>query len=323
MSTMWALRAHWRGGPEALVHETAPTPDAGPGEVLVAVHAAAITFAELGWDETWTRDGRDRTPVIPSHEFSGVVAATGAGVAEPAVGQRVCGLVPFDQDGAAAEFVVVPSDWIVPVPASLPHPAAAALPLAAMTAWQAVVDHAGVAPGDDVLVHGGAGGVGAFAVQLATRLGARVTATCRTRDVAFVADLGAARVIDTDRESFDADLGPQDVVIDTVGGTTLDRSYAVMRRGGRLVTLQAPPSADLAREYGVRAMFFIVGPARSDLARLVHLAATGELRVTVGETFPLPEGRAAYLSGSRPRRPGKVVLVVRADDVTTPASSVG
>ena len=309
--TMSAVRAHWRGGPEALVYETAPTPEAGPGEVLVAVHAAAITFAELGWDETWTRDGQDRTPIIPSHEFSGVVVAMGEGVTAPSVGERVCGLVPFDRDGAAAEFVSVPADWVVPAPASVSHPSAAALSLAAMTAWQALVDHAGVAPGDDVLVHGGAGGVGAFAVQIATRLGARVTATSHAADVAFVRELGAVRVIDTDAEAFDADPGTQDVVIDTVGGAVLDASYQLMRAGGRLVTLSAPPSAERAREARVHAMFFVVTPDPGELAQLAKLVDEGRLRPVVSQAFPLRDGRLAYESAGRPHPPGKTVLVVR------------
>jgi NADPH:quinone reductase-like Zn-dependent oxidoreductase len=311
---MNALRAHHRGGPDVLVHETAPRPRVRPEEVLVAVHAAAITFAELDWDETWTRDGRDRTPIIPSHEFSGVVAEIGSEVSDVRVGDRVCGLVPFDRDGAAAEFVGLPAACTAPIPPSLSDAAAAALPLAALTAWQALVDHAGVASGEEVLVHGGAGGVGAFAVQLAARLGGRVTATCRGRDVDFVRGLGAARAIDVDAEDFAADLGRYDVVVDTVGGRTLEQSFPVLRRGGRLVTLQAPPSAELAREHGVRASFFIVGPDREELGHLVELAADGELRVAVAATFPLSEGRAAYLSGTqRPRVSGKVVLTVRAD----------
>jgi len=128
--TMMALRAHARGGPEQLVYEQAPAPSAGPGEVLIAVHAAAITFAELTWDLEWTtRDGRDRTPVIPSHEMSGIVAGLGAGVAGLAVGDEVIGLTDFDRDGAAAEYVVIPGASLAAKPASLSHVAAATLPL--------------------------------------------------------------------------------------------------------------------------------------------------------------------------------------------------
>jgi alcohol dehydrogenase-like protein len=147
MGTMMALRAHARGGPEQLVYEQAPEPSAGPGEVLIAVHAAAITFAELTWDLEWTtRDGKDRTPVIPSHEMSGIVAGLGAGVAGLAAGDEVIGLIDFDRDGAAAEYVVMPGVNLAAMPQSLSHVAAATLPLAALTAWQALADHAALQP---------------------------------------------------------------------------------------------------------------------------------------------------------------------------------
>ena len=161
MGTMMALRAHARGGPEQLVYEQAPAPAAGPGEALIAVHAAAITFAELTWDLEWTsRDGIDRTPVIPSHEMSGTVAGLGDGVAGLAVGDEVIGLVDFDRDGAAAEYVVMPAAGLAAKPPSVSHVQAATLPLAALTAWQALADHAALEPGEQVLVQGGAGGVG-------------------------------------------------------------------------------------------------------------------------------------------------------------------
>jgi hypothetical protein len=156
MGTMMALRAHARGGPEQLVYEQAPAPSAGPGEALIAVHAAAITFAELTWDLEWTtRDGQDRTPVIPSHEMSGIVAGLGAGVAGLAAGDEVIGLVDFDRDGAAAEYVVMPAASLAAKPNSVSHVEAATLPLAALTAWQALADHAALQPGEQVLVQGG------------------------------------------------------------------------------------------------------------------------------------------------------------------------
>jgi NADPH:quinone reductase-like Zn-dependent oxidoreductase len=282
--------------------------------VLVEVHAAAITFAELTWDETWTRDGLDRTPVIPSHEFSGVVVAQGADLdpTAPAPGAEVFGLVPFDRDGAAAEYVAVPAANLAAKPGRLSHVEASALPLAAATAWQALVHHAGVGKGDRVLVLGGAGGVGAFAVQIARALGADVTTTVLTSHLDFARGLGADRVIDVSQESFDGDEPSYDVVIDTVGGDTLRRSFAVLRRGGRLVTLQAPPDADLAREHGVEAVFFIVGPDRETLAAVADLADRDQLHIEIAATYPLTGGRAAYLSGAEsPRPPGKTVLVVR------------
>ncbi len=161
------------------------------------MHAAAITFAELTWDLEWTaRDGADRTPVIPSHEMSGTVAGL-RGRRRPclAVGDGAAGLVDFDRDGAAADYVVVPAASLAAKPPSVSHVQAATLPLAALTAWQALADHAALHPGEQVLVQGGAGGVGIFAVQLAAILGGHVTATGRNTDAGFVRDLGAERFI--------------------------------------------------------------------------------------------------------------------------------
>ena len=312
MGTMMALRAHARGGPEQLVYEQAPTPSAGPGEVLIAVHAAAITFAELTWDLEWTtRDGKDRTPVIPSHEVSGVVAGLGAGVAGLAAGDEVIGLVDFDRDGAAAEYVVMPGTAVAAKPRSLSHVAAATLPLAALTAWQALADHAALQPGERVLVQGGAGGVGMFAVQLAAILGGHVTATGRGADAGFVADLGAERFISAEAGHPGPAAGGFDVVIDTVGGAVLDGSYGLLREGGRLVTLGAPPDQERAGRDKVHAMFFVVEPNANEFARLAELADTGRLRAVISQTFPLAEGRNAFESGGGARSPGKTVLVVR------------
>ncbi len=304
---MTALRALRRGGPEVLVVERAPAPVPAAGEVLVAVHAAAITFDELTWEETWAR-----TPVIPSHEVSGVIGEITSGVTDFKPGDHVYGLIDFDRDGAAAEFVAVPAVHLAAKPSTVSHVRAAALPLAGLTALQALVDHAAVQPGEEVLVHGGAGGVGALTVQLAAILGAQVTATIRSDAAELVRGFGAERVIDVRTESFD-DSGPYDIVVDTVGGETLRRSFGVLRRGGRLVTLSAPPPAETADEYGVTAMFFIVTPNRDQLAELAALVDSGRLRVQIAETFPLAEGRQAFESGRRPnRRPGKTVLVVSA-----------
>ena len=155
VDTLSAPRPHPRSGPEQLVYEQAPAPTPGLGEALIAVHAAAITFAELTWDLSWTtRDGTDRTPVIPSHEMSGTMTGLGAAVADLAVGDEVIGLIDFDRDGAAVEYVVMPAASLAAKPQSVSHVEAATLPLAALTAWQALVDHAALEPGEQVLVQG-------------------------------------------------------------------------------------------------------------------------------------------------------------------------
>ena len=313
MEEMTALRAHRRGGPEQLVIERAPVPQPEAGEVRVAVHAAAITFDELTWDLSWTRsDGSDRTPVIPSHEFSGVVVALGDGVEEPAIGREVFGLVPFDRNGAAAEYVVLPASAVARKPLSLSHVESAALPLAALTAWQALVDHAGVQGGERVLVHGGAGGVGLFVVELAASFGAIVAATVRSSDDSeVVRSRGATEIIDIGRTRFEDVVSGVDVVIDTVGGDVVGRSLTVLRPGGRLVTLSAPPDQARADAAGVRAMFFVVSADADELAELGRRADDGSLRPTISQTYLLADGRAAYESRSKSRPPGKTVLKVR------------
>jgi len=313
--TMMALRAHARGGPEQLVYESAPVPVPGPGEALVAVLAAAITFAELTWDASWTtRDGRDRTPVIPSHEVTGTVAAVGPGAGGPAVGEEVYGLIDFDRDGAAAEYVTVPAAHLAARPRSVSDEEAASLPLAALTAWQALVDHAALELGERVLVQGGAGGVGVYAVQLAAILGGTVAATGRAGQRGFVLNLGATSFLAPsagDTSGYKA-VAPDgfDVVIDTIGGAVLDASYALARRGGRLVTLGAPPSADRAAALGVLATFFIVTPDAAELAKLAELVDEGKLRPVVSQVFPLREGRQAFESATKPHPPGKTILTV-------------
>ena len=308
MTTMMALRAHARGGPEELVYESAPLPTSGSEEALVAVHAAGITFAELTWDLSWTtRDGRDRTPVIPSHEVSGVISALGPGVTGLAVGDEVFGLIDFDRNGAAADYVTVPAAHLAARPAAASHAETASLPLAALTAWQALVDHADMQAGDQVLVQGGAGGVGVYAVQLAAALGGQVTATGHERDGAFIRSLGAQAFTAAGRRL----SGSFDVIIDTVGGAVLDASYDLLRRGGRLVTLGAPPSQDKASARGAHAMFFVVTSDAAELAKLAGLVDDGRLRAVVSQTFPVRDGRRAFESAHAARPPGKTVLIVR------------
>jgi len=316
VQTMMALRGHARGGAEQLVYESAPAPVPGPGEALVAVHAAGITFAELTWDLSWTtRDGRDRTPVIPSHEVSGTVAGLGPGASGFAVGAEVYGLIEFDRDGAAAQYVTLPAAHLAAKPRSISHAEAATLPLAALTAWQALTDYSALEPGEQVLVQGGAGGVGSYAVQLAAILGGTVTATGQERNRDFVQGLGAKTYLASEAgraaEYETAARQGFDVVIDTVGGAVLDASYALTRRDGRLVTLSAPPSAEKAAALGVHAVFFVVTPDAAALTRLAGLVDEGRLRPIVSQAFPLPDGRRAFESATLPHPPGKTVLIVR------------
>jgi NADPH:quinone reductase-like Zn-dependent oxidoreductase len=306
MDTMQAVRAHTRGGPETLHLEQAPIPVPKPDEVLVEVYAAAITYDELLWDESWTRNGIDRTPIIPSHEVSGTVAGLGADVITLAVGDEVYGLIEFDRDGAAAQYVTVPAAELAGKPTSVDHIHAAALPLAAMTAWQALVDHAHLVAGESVLVTGGAGGVGAYVVQLARHFGAQVAATISSTDSAdYVTGLGADEVFVLTA------TGTYDIVIDTVGGPALPAAYAHVRDGGRLITLGAPPAPELRAGRDIRDEFFVVRPNRGQLEQIATLVDSGALKPLVSQTYELSDTAAAYADRGRHGGPGKTVLIIR------------
>ncbi|MFB2596881.1 NADP-dependent oxidoreductase [Herbiconiux sp. P17] len=311
---MMALRAHERGGPERLVYEEAPRPVAGPGEVVVAVRAAAITFAELTWPETWESDGVDRTPIIPSHEFAGVVAEVGPGVGDLAVGDSVFGLVPFNRDGAAASFVAVPSACVARLGAGVSDVAAAAAVLGALTAWEALRDRASVAVGQRILIRGGTGAVGAFLTQFAHRMGAEVTVTVSSASPLVdsrARGLGADHVVVTSRGAVPHDLHGFDVAVDAVGDDVPEWMYAAVRPSGHLLVLQQPPSQELASRYEVNAAFFVVSTRRDRLEELAALLAAEDVEVAVAQSFPLPAGRAAYESGSLPKpAPGKTVILV-------------
>ena len=259
--TMYAMRAA-SPDPASLTGEIIPVPEPGTGEVLVEVRATAITAGELSWPDNW--------PVIPCHDLSGVVVASGGGVTGWQLGEVVYGLVGFDRPGAAAEYVTIPAADLAPRPAAAEHEAAAALPLGALTAWQALHEHAELQPGQHVLVHGGAGAVGAYAVQLAAAHGARVTATASARDRDFVTKLGAGQVIDYSGR-FEDQVGDVDVVVDPVGGEVLARSWPVLRSGGILVAIADEPDSGQDRRGDVRAVYFIVRPDGGQLRELAAL----------------------------------------------------
>lgn len=300
---MHAVLAHG-SDPATLTYETMAVPAPAAGEVLVAVHATAITAGELAWPEA--------TPFIPAHDVSGVVAGVGEQVADLDIDDEVYGLIGFDRPGAAAEYVAVPAVQLAAKPASVDHLAAATLPLGALTALQALVDHAGVQQGQRVLVQGGAGGVGAFTVQLAAHFGARVTATASAADADFVAALGAETVIDY-RQPFEDKVTDVDVVIDTVGGETLARSWSVLRPGGILIGVADPPPAEDAEAHGARGVYFIVEPNGDQLAELARLVDYGSLRPMIGRVFPLAETAAAVAAQRDSHIRGKVVVQVRSD----------
>jgi NADPH:quinone reductase-like Zn-dependent oxidoreductase len=312
MNTMKAIRIHGRGGPEVLVHEDAPIPALEPGDGLVRVHAAGISPAEFTWQIWETPDGHSRFPFIPSHEVSGVVAAVAPDVRDVEVGDAVYGLTDFFRDGGAAEYIAARAADLAPKPRSLDHASAAATPLSALTAWQALFAHARLTPGQRVLIHGAAGGVGSFAVQLARWRGAHVIATASARNVDFVRKLGADDVIDYRATPFDTVARDVDVVLDTVGGTVTERSWSVLRQNGLLVTVVRQPS-DWTAGHVEKGLFFIVEPRRTQLNELSRLIDAGIIRPIVEAVLPLDRAREAYERGIKDHPRGKLVLVVAED----------
>ena len=287
--------------PASLTSETVPVPDPGPGEVLVEVHATAVTAGELSWPESW--------PAIPCHDLSGVVAETGGGVAGWRPGDEVYGLVAFDRPGAAAEYVATAAADLAAKPSGVGHVEAASVPLGALTAWQALHEHARLQPGQHVLVHGGAGGVGIYAVQLASLYGARVTATASARDAEFVAGLGADDVLDyTGR--FEDHVHDVDVVVDLVGGEVMARSWPVLRSGGILVAIAEEPDGDHGGRDDVRDVYFVVKPDGGQLRELAALISKQQLRPAVSAVFELADLAAAFLAQRPARAPGKVIIKV-------------
>lgn len=306
---MKAIRIHSRAGPEALVYEDVPVPRMTKGDALIKVHAAAITPTEFSWNSTFTTsDGKDRLPIVPSFEVSGTVQEVAPDVSDLSAGEAVHSLLNFWRDGAAAEYVAARAVDLAPKPSSLDHIHAAAVPLSGLTAWQALFDHANLAAGDRVLVHGAAGGVGTWAVQFAHWRGAHVTGTASQAKHAFLRELGTDEVLDYSAVRFEDKIRDVKVVLDTVGGDTLDRSWGVLRRGGVLVTVAGDVSEEKATKYGVRGVSFLVQPNRPQLMKIAQLIDAGTVRPIVEAVFPLSRAREAYERGLLGHNRGKLVL---------------
>jgi NADPH:quinone reductase-like Zn-dependent oxidoreductase len=293
-SAMRAVRLLAPGGPGEIAIEQIDRPRPGRGEALVRVHAAAITRDELQWPV-------DRLPAIPSYELSGVVEEVGAAVTGVAAGDEVFALTPSDRDGVAADYTALPADLLVAKPRAFGHAESAAIPLPALTAWQGLFDHGRLGADERVLIHGGTGGVGAVAVQLARARGAHVIATASSAHLRLARELGAHEAVDAATRFEDA-IEPVDLVFDTVGGERLRRSVAVLRADGRLVSVaEEPPDGGV---------YFIVEPNRDQLTSIARLADAGELRPPQVEVFRLASAREAFARSLERGRRGKVVLAV-------------
>jgi NADPH:quinone reductase-like Zn-dependent oxidoreductase len=304
--TMRAIIARDRAfGIDGLVVAEVPYPHAAENDVIVRVHAAGFTPGEFDWPGTWTdRDGRDRTPTIPGHDVSGVVDELGYGTTGLYVGQRVFGITDWRRNGTLAEFVAVEARNLAPLSAEVDPIVAAALPISGLTAWQGLFVHGRLEAGQTVIIHGAAGGVGSVAVQLAREAGARVIGTGRAAHRQTVLDLGAHFFVDLHQDRLE-DIGEVDMVLDVMGGQILDRSAALVRSGGALVSIAEPPPVPPGN---TRAVFFVVEPDRAALAELELRLREGRLRVPVGATYPLEEAAAAF--GPAQRGHGKPIIRV-------------
>jgi len=290
-----------------------PKPEAGLGEILVHVHAAGVTPAELLWyPTTHTKSGTPRTRAVPGHEFSGVITAVGKDVEDFEVGDEVYGMNDWFADGATAEFCITLPQNIARKPTTLNHEAAASVPISALTAWQGLIDRAKLERGERVLIHGGAGAVGLYAVQLAHNRGARVITTASRQRIDFVKQLGADEAIDYNASQFETAVGDVDVVFDTVGGDTLERSWGVLKPGGRMITIASESAA--TADQRVKNAFFIVEPNQKQLVEIAKQLDVGQLRAFVKTTFPLNQASAAYSGAVRDKGGyGKIVIAVEAE----------
>jgi len=291
----------WRLTDSVLIETDISQPKPREGEVLVRVHAAGVTPTEVIWYPTsHTKNGQPRTGAIPSHEFSGEIAETG---------EEIYGMNDWFADGALAEYCITQPAWIAPKPRNLSHAEAASVPIGALTACQGLFDRAKLQPGERVLIHGGAGAVGIFAIQLARSRGAHVITTVSARNIEFVIGLGANEAIDYKTAPFEDKAREIDVVFDAVGGDTLRRSWSVLKQNGRLVTVAA--SSETPPDERTKQAFFIVEPNRQQLLEIGERIDSGDLRPFVDTVLPFSQASDAYTGNVKKQGRGKLVVAAR------------
>lgn len=309
---MRIIRQQVLGGPEVLELADVPRPDPGPTEVLVRVRAAGVN--PVDWKVRARGGLLGEPPFTVGWDVAGVVEGTGLGVTRFAAGDRVFGMPRFPKEAAAyAEYVTLPSRQLVRIPDRLSDVEAAALPLAGLTAWQALVETAEVRPGQRVLILAAAGGVGHLAVQIAKARGAYVIGTARSAKHPFLAELGVGEAIDYTREAVEERVTDVDVVLDLVGSETSPRALATLRDGGIFIAVATSAGLEPLRELAgdrVRVTGILVEPDRAGLEALAELAERGDLRPHVSATFPLEEAARAHELGETGRTQGKLVLTV-------------
>ncbi|WP_423746728.1 NADP-dependent oxidoreductase [Haladaptatus sp. SPP-AMP-3] len=310
LDQMHAIRVHEFGDPNALEYETAPRPEPAADELLVRVHAAGVNSLDC-----LLRRGiinEPPLPWIPGYDLSGVVETVGADVTAFEAGDAVYGQVggPPGLGNTYAEYAAVPAAGVVRVPEALDHTEAAAVPMVALTAWQALFDKGELSEGDRVLFHGAAGGVGHIAVQLANWRGATVIGTGSAHSEDFLSDLGVDEFVNYREERFEDVVGDIDLVIDTQGGDTRERSFEVLSEGGTLVSLKGQPSEELIEEYGVYGRSVFAQPDAATLTKITDLLEAGTLDVTVSSVRPLAEAKDAHEQVEDGHTRGKRVLRV-------------
>jgi NADPH:quinone reductase-like Zn-dependent oxidoreductase len=306
--TMQAIRVHQYGEPEQLIMEQIPVPVPAEGEVLVHIQATGVLPAEWKTRQGMFHNFRPSTfPYIPGSAFAGVITEIGPGVTDFQPGQTVFGR---SEHGAYAEYTTVSVKTLAHKPERLSFAEAATISGGATTAWVALFDNGELQPGQRVLIHGGAGGVGLFAVQFARWKGAQVIATASAQNLAFVQALGADTVIDYTVQPFEEVVHDVDLVLDTIGGAVLNRSMGIVKRGGTLISLLVPPSQEQASAYGIRAAMNSVTqpfPSTHLLHTIAQLIDAGQVKTTIGQTFHLQQARLAHelrLTGR-----GRIVLL--------------
>ena len=314
--TMKAVRIHNFGGPEVLQYEDAPRPQvAAATEVLIRVYAAGVNPIDWKVREGYMKDlWPHKFPLIPGWDLSGVVEAVGPGPAAAGrfkKGDEVYSVPDPARDGAYAEYIVVRESELALKPKSLHHVHAAAVPLAALTAWQALFDAGQLVSGQRILIHGGSGGVGHVAVQLAKWKGAHVLATASTKNQELLRELGVDEPIDYTKQKFEDVARDVDLVLDLIGGETQERSWSVLKNGGVLLSLVQPPSVEKAKALGVRAAFVAGHPSGAQLAEIAHLIDSRKLKPIVERILPLVEVRRAHELSQSGHTRGKIVLRVK------------
>ena len=315
--TMKAIRIHNYGGPEVLKYEDAPRPQPQAGEVLIRVHAAGVNPIDWKVREGHMKDfWPHKFPLILGWDLSGVVEELGRGVSRFKIGDEVYSVPNSTRNGAYADYIVVREPELALKPNSLHHIRAAALPLAAVTAWQALFDAGQLVSGQRMLIHGGSGGVGHVAVQLAKWKGACVFATASTKNQELLRELGVDEPIDYTKQKFEDVARDVDLVLDLIGGETQERSWSVLKKGGVLLSLVQPPSVEKAKALGVRAAFVAGHPSGAQLAEIAKLIDSGELKPVIDRILPLSEARRAHELSQSGHTHGKIVLRVSNGDGT-------